>query len=256
MTARRLPQADEPADPGARSTTSSCSRTVTDTYADVMPADRGDPAQHREDRQHAGPQGAEAQRVPQGRRRRSPTPPRRSWTHNGDNLIRLGQLSEPILRAARALLPGPSRACSRASSRQAPRLADAFRGFIFHINLETLPDQPRGYTRSRQAGATAPTTRPTARDLPNPPVPVLPQGRAVPEPQRRRRRTSARATTSARRPGSAAAVRAADRRHVRHAVAEGDCINSLHRPRRSASPSTRCPTSPSLLFGPASPGRR
>ena len=30
--------------------------------------------------------------------------------------------------------------------KQAPRLADTFRGFIFHINLKILPKQPRGYT--------------------------------------------------------------------------------------------------------------
>ena len=40
--------------------------TVTDTYADVMPAARGDPAQHRQDRQHAGLEGGEAERLPQG----------------------------------------------------------------------------------------------------------------------------------------------------------------------------------------------
>ena len=55
--------------------------------------------------------------------------------------------------------------------RQAPRLADTFRGFIFHINLKTLPHQPRGYTaadrqvlRRRQRARTVPACR-TRRSL-------------------------------------------------------------------------------------------
>ena len=63
---------------------------------------------------------------------------------NGDNIIRLGQLSEPILALLRrysstfpCLLEG--------IVKQAPLLADTFRDFIFHINLKILPRQPRGY---------------------------------------------------------------------------------------------------------------
>jgi phospholipid/cholesterol/gamma-HCH transport system substrate-binding protein len=93
---------------------------------------------------------------------------------NGNNIIRLGQLSDPIL----ALL-------SRYSStfpcllegivKQAPRLAQTFRGFIFHINLRTITKQPRGYT-----GADAPIygadNAPNCANLPNPPVPYYPRG--------------------------------------------------------------------------------
>ncbi|MET0997692.1 MAG: MCE family protein [Marmoricola sp.] len=88
---------------------------------------------------------------------------------NGNNIIRLGQLSEPIL----ALL-------SRYSStfpcllegivKQAPRLAETFRGFIFHINLRTIPRQPRGYTAA-DAPVYGANNAPNCAGLPNPPVP-------------------------------------------------------------------------------------
>ena len=52
-------------------------------------------------------------------------------------------------------------------------LGQTFRGFIFHINLRTLPQQPRGYTAGT-GRSTAPTTARTAPHLPNPPVPYYP----------------------------------------------------------------------------------
>ncbi len=104
---------------------------------------------------------------------------------NGNNIIRLGQLSEPIL----ALL-------SRYSStfpcmlegivRQAPRLADTFRGFRFHINLRTIPYQPRGYTAADRTGPGR-RQRAQLRRPAQPAHPVLPQGRGLPEPEGRRR---------------------------------------------------------------------
>ncbi len=91
---------------------------------------------------------------------------------NGDNIIRLGQLSEPIL----ALL-------SRYSStfpclldgivKQAPQLADTFRGFIFHINLKVLPNQPRGYTGADRQVYGA-DNAPNCAGLPSPPIPYYP----------------------------------------------------------------------------------
>ena len=97
---------------------------------------------------------------------------------NGDNIIKLGQLSEPTL----ALL-------SRYSSeypclldgivRQAPLLAQTFRGFIFHINLKTIPKQPRGYTAGDRPVYGA-DNGPTCAGLPNPPVPYGAGGRTFP----------------------------------------------------------------------------
>ena len=88
---------------------------------------------------------------------------------NGNNIIRLGQVSEPIL-ALLSRYSGMFPCLLEGLVRQAPRLGDTFRGFIFHINLKTLPHQPRGYTpRDRQVyGA---TNAPTCAGLPNPPVP-------------------------------------------------------------------------------------
>jgi phospholipid/cholesterol/gamma-HCH transport system substrate-binding protein len=97
---------------------------------------------------------------------------------NGDNIIRLGQLSEPIL----ALL-------SRYSStfpcmlegivKQAPMLADTFRGFIFHITLKTIPYQPRGYTAADKPVYGA-NNAPNCAGLPNPPIPYYPRGGEFP----------------------------------------------------------------------------
>jgi len=97
---------------------------------------------------------------------------------NGNNIIRLGQLSEPIL----ALL-------SRYSSsfpclldgivKQAPQLAQTFRGFIFHINLKVLPTQPRGYTAADRQVYGA-DNGPSCAHLPNPPIPYYPRGGEFP----------------------------------------------------------------------------
>ncbi|HET7352245.1 MAG TPA: MCE family protein [Marmoricola sp.] len=88
---------------------------------------------------------------------------------NGDNIIRLGQLSEPILALLRRY--SPEFPCLlEGIVKQAPRLADTFRGFIFHINLKTLPQQPRAYTAAdRQVYGAA--NGPNCAGLPNPPIP-------------------------------------------------------------------------------------
>ena len=78
---------------------------------------------------------------------------------NGDNLVRLGQVSEQQL----ALLArySPEFPCLLDGIvRQAPRLADTFRGFVFHINLRTIPKQPRGYTPADRRYADAATAPP------------------------------------------------------------------------------------------------
>ncbi len=88
---------------------------------------------------------------------------------NGDNIIRLGQLSEPILALLRryssefpCLLEG--------LVRQAPRLGETFRDFVFHINLKVLPHQPRGYNGADRQVYGA-DNGPNCGGLPNPPIP-------------------------------------------------------------------------------------
>ncbi len=91
---------------------------------------------------------------------------------NGDNIIRLGQLSEPIL----ALLArySPTFPCLlEGIVKQAPRLGETFRGFIFHINLKLLPKQPRGYTAADKQVYGA-DNAPNCAGLPNPPIPYYP----------------------------------------------------------------------------------
>jgi len=63
---------------------------------------------------------------------------------NGDNLIRLSELSRT--QAALFAKYAPEYPClMKGIVSAAKRQAEAFRGFTLHINLETLPNQPRGY---------------------------------------------------------------------------------------------------------------
>jgi phospholipid/cholesterol/gamma-HCH transport system substrate-binding protein len=64
--------------------------------------------------------------------------------NNGSNIVRLGKLSEPQLQLLDRY--SPEFPCLlRGLVDQAPSLASTFRGFVFHIDLITLPRQPRGY---------------------------------------------------------------------------------------------------------------
>ena len=91
---------------------------------------------------------------------------------NGDNIVRLGQLSEPILALLRRY-SGTFPCLLEGIVGQAPRLAETFRGFVFHINLRTLPYQPRGYTAADRQVFGA-TNGPNCAGLPNPPIPYYP----------------------------------------------------------------------------------
>lgn len=88
---------------------------------------------------------------------------------NGNNIIRLAEVSEPTVALLRRYSP-VFPCLLQGLQRQSPQLASTFRGFIFHIDLTVLPQQPRGYDeRDRQVyGA---TNGPNCAQLPNPPVP-------------------------------------------------------------------------------------
>ena len=89
--------------------------------------------------------------------------------NNGDNITRLGQLSQPQTKLLNRY--SPEFPCLlNGLVDQAPRLASTFRGFVFHIDLITLPRQPRGYgPQDRQVyGA---DNGPACLGLPNPKVP-------------------------------------------------------------------------------------
>ncbi len=91
---------------------------------------------------------------------------------NGDNIIRLGQLSEPILGLLERY--SPEFPCLLDGIvRQAPRLGETFRGFIFHINLVVLPTQPRGYKASDRQVYGA-SNAPNCAGLPTPAIPYYP----------------------------------------------------------------------------------
>jgi phospholipid/cholesterol/gamma-HCH transport system substrate-binding protein len=63
---------------------------------------------------------------------------------NGDNLIRLGEVSQQQLRVFAKYAPEFS-CLTKGIVNAGERQAEAFRGFMLHIVLETLPNQPRPY---------------------------------------------------------------------------------------------------------------
>lgn len=88
---------------------------------------------------------------------------------NGDNIIRLGRLSAP--QAKLLARYAPEYPCLlRGLVNQIPQLASTFRGYVFHINLVTLPRQPRGYT-ANDVPLFGATNGPQCLGLPNPKVP-------------------------------------------------------------------------------------
>ena len=86
---------------------------------------------------------------------------------NGDNMIRLGEVSRAQLRAlARYSTEFP---CLLGGIVNAGKLqAEAFRGFTLHIVLETLPNQPRPYTTADKP-VLGDDRGPTCLHLPSPP---------------------------------------------------------------------------------------
>ncbi len=86
---------------------------------------------------------------------------------NGDNLIRLGEVSRAQLRVlARYSTEFP---CLLGGIVNAGKLqAEAFRGFTLHIVLETLPNQPRGYNPA-DTPRLGDDRGPACLHLPNPP---------------------------------------------------------------------------------------
>jgi len=89
--------------------------------------------------------------------------------NNGDNIVRLGQLSKPQLELLNRY--SPEFPCLlQGLVDQAPNLASTFRGFVFHIDLITLPRQPRGYTK-KDVPVLGADNGANCAGLPNPPVP-------------------------------------------------------------------------------------
>lgn len=69
---------------------------------------------------------------------------------NGENIIRLGELSVPQLNLYAKY--APEYPCLlEGIVRAIPRQAQTFRGHTLHINLEVLPRQPRGFTAADDA---------------------------------------------------------------------------------------------------------
>jgi phospholipid/cholesterol/gamma-HCH transport system substrate-binding protein len=86
---------------------------------------------------------------------------------NGDNLIRLSELGREQLRVFAKYAPGYP-CLLKGIENAAPLQAESFRGFTLHIVLETLPNQPRGYTAA-DIPRYGEDRGPSCLNLPNPP---------------------------------------------------------------------------------------
>ena len=86
---------------------------------------------------------------------------------NGDNIIRLSKTSQQQLSVFARY--APEYPCLLKGIVNAGKLqAEAFRGFVLHIVLETLPNQPRGYN-PKDAPRNGDDRGPYCGSLPNPP---------------------------------------------------------------------------------------
>ena len=86
---------------------------------------------------------------------------------NGDNIIRLGEVSVPQLRLYAKY--APQYPCLlQGQARWIPQMDSGWRGHALHINLETLPNQPTGYSPADDPEYGA-KNGPHCETLPNPP---------------------------------------------------------------------------------------
>lgn len=88
---------------------------------------------------------------------------------NGNNIVRLGEVTAPVASLLARYSPGFP-CMLDGIVKQAPMLGDTFRGFVFHINLKIVPQQPRGYN-ARDLPVYGADNGPACHGLPNPKVP-------------------------------------------------------------------------------------
>lgn len=152
--------------------------TVSDTYADVMPelaatlrnsVTTGNTLLDKEERLHAFFKDVSS----------FSDTARGFLNTNGDNIVQLGQVSEPQLALFRKY--SPEFPCMLgAIVKQAPLLAQTYRGFTLHINLNTLPKQPKDYGPADKPVYGA-ASGPYCGTMPNVPY-THAKGNRVPEP--------------------------------------------------------------------------
>jgi phospholipid/cholesterol/gamma-HCH transport system substrate-binding protein len=86
---------------------------------------------------------------------------------NGDNIIRLGQVSLPTLDALADY--APEYPClTQGMANWIPHMSEAYRDYTLHITLETIPNQPTGYGPADNPAYGA-NNGPHCETLPNPP---------------------------------------------------------------------------------------
>ena len=107
---------------------------------------------------------------------------------NGDNIIRLGQVSLPTLDALADY--APEYPClAEGMANWIPHMSEAYRNYTLHITLETIKKQPTGYTPADDPRYGA-DNGPHCETLPNPPYSqAKPRPATTPAHRRRRVKT-------------------------------------------------------------------
>src|SRR5205085_7677515 len=89
---------------------------------------------------------------------------------NGNNLVQLAQVSAPVISAIAKF--SPEFPClAQGLEKEIPLLSSAFRGHMLHIDLFTIPFQPRGYDTGDKPVYGDGSSPWTCAGLPNPTVP-------------------------------------------------------------------------------------
>jgi phospholipid/cholesterol/gamma-HCH transport system substrate-binding protein len=106
---------------------------------------------------------------------------------NGDNIVRLGTVTAPTLALLERYSP-EYRCLLEGIANWMPHAEQSYRGYVFHMNLETLPRQPTGYAPRddpKYAAAHGLHGWPTCATLPNPPYSQVNPGPVPPWANRR-----------------------------------------------------------------------
>ena len=181
-------------------------------------------------------------RLPRRHRRASPTTTRQLLDENDDRIIQLAAVGRPTLAAAARGTPRSTPACSQALTQSNDFIGKTFANGELHITLEVT--QARKGLRARARSRSWDEHRGPELLRPAEPAAAV-AGQPLPGRHPRRRHRDQR------RPR----LPASTRRAVSRGTAEEQ--RRRRRPRRArrwACRPTRCPTSPTLLFGPMARG--
>lgn len=171
---------------------------------------------------------------------------------NGDNIIQLGELSAPTLAVLEHY--APQYPClMKGIVNWMPQAAESYRGYVFHINMEAIPNQPSGYgpRDDPKYGAAEGLRRPdpTCLTLPDPPYSQADPAPMPPWADSRERDDGIAGSHGKYRPAPSSATATPMTSGWAGTAAEQQVVNALVAPMLDA-PARQVPDVATLLFGP------